>query len=114
MHIGVVGGLDRTGLHCADLALQFGHSLEWHAGETAGRGRHTLESLVERSELIIVVTDVNSHGGAQTARRLARRRGRDVVLVRRLGVARFRKLLEGLEHKVGFSRFSHGPPRRAA
>jgi hypothetical protein len=97
MHIGVVGGLERNVLHCADLALARGHSFEWHAGHPSGRGQEMLESLVERSDLIVVVTDVNSHAGVLGARRLARARARPLHLVRRFGVAAFRRLLEQLD-----------------
>jgi hypothetical protein len=97
MHIGVVGGLERSVLHCAELALGRGHSFEWHEGATAGRGVEKLESLIERSDLVIVATDVNSHGGVLGARRLARSLDRDLMLVRRFGVAAFRKILEEVE-----------------
>ena len=59
----------------------------------AGRGSDSLEALVERSDLVICVTDVNSHAAVIGARRHARTLGRRCVLTRRLGLSRFRSLL---------------------
>ena len=62
-----------------------------------GRGGEALAAIVERSDLIVVLTDVNSHAAVWGARRLARSRGRRCVLVRRLGTSRFRELLGELD-----------------
>jgi hypothetical protein len=48
---------------------------------------------VERADLVICITDVNSHSAVLGARRHARARGRRCLLVRRLGLSRFRVLL---------------------
>ena len=58
--------------------------------------RKELESLVERSDLVICITDVNSHSAVLGARRHARTLGRRCLLVRRLGLSRFRALLADL------------------
>ena len=94
MHIGLIGGLDRNAPHYEELARSRGHSVEWHSGILAGRGGETLAAIVERSDVVVVVTDVNSHGGVFRARRLARNRGRHCVLVRKMGAGRFKALLE--------------------
>jgi hypothetical protein len=96
MHIGLIGGIERGTHHYEALAAQGGHTVEIHSGHLAGRGVDTLAALVDRSDVVVVITDVNSHGGMWTARRLAKARGRHCVLVRRLGVSRFRSLLEDL------------------
>lgn len=93
MHIGLVGGVERGEHRYAALAASAGHSFEFHGGDTAGRGTTSLESLVERSDLVICITDVNSHSAVLGARRHARTRGRRCLLVRRLGLSRFRVLL---------------------
>jgi hypothetical protein len=93
MHIGLIGGIDRGAHHYESLAAQGGHTVECHSGHLAGRGVETLTAIVERSDVIVVITDINSHGGMWSARRLARARGRRCVLVRRMGAARFRALL---------------------
>jgi hypothetical protein len=96
MQIGLVGGLDRNHRQYVEAAARAGHSLEHHTGHMAGRGSGTLASLVERSDVVIVVTEVNSHGAMWEARRQSRAFGRPCVLVRRLGMQRFRALLEKL------------------
>jgi hypothetical protein len=97
MHIGLIGGVDRSAPHYATLARAHGHTVECHTGVLAGRGSESLAALVERADLVVVVTDVNSHAGVLGARRLSRARGRRCVLVRRMGTARFRTLLGELE-----------------
>lgn len=93
MHIGIVGGVERGEQRYAAVAASHGHSFEFHGGDTAGRGSASLEALVERSDLVICVTDVNSHSAVLGARRYARALGRRCVLTRRLGLSRFRAFL---------------------
>ncbi|HEX4474511.1 MAG TPA: DUF2325 domain-containing protein [Polyangiaceae bacterium] len=96
MHIGLVGGLDRNSGRYEELAREAGHSLECHTGHLAGTGQGGLESLIARSDLVIVITDVNSHGAVWRARELARVHERQLVLVRRIGTSRFRDLARSL------------------
>ena len=93
MHIGIVGGVERGEQRYAAAAASQGHSFEFHGGDMAGRGSDSLEALVLRSDLVICVTDVNSHAAVLGARRHARALGRQCVLTRRLGLSRFRALL---------------------
>ena len=99
MHIGLIGGIERGGHHYESLAKEGGHTVEIHSGHLAGRGVDTLAAIVERSDLVVVITDVNSHGGMWSAKRMARARGRRCVLVRRMGPSRFRALLGELEEE---------------
>jgi hypothetical protein len=112
MQIGLIGGLDRNAPHYEEIARAQGHSVEWHSGILAGRGGETLAAIVERSDVVVVVTDVNSHGGVFRARRLAKNRGRHCVLVRKMGAGRFKALLseygQGVEHAL-----KHGSLRAA-
>jgi len=96
MHIGVIGGVERGEQRYAAAAARLGHSFEFHGGDTAGRGAYSLEALVSRSDLVICVTDVNSHAAVLGARRLARALGRRCLLTRRLGLSRFRSFLTEL------------------
>ncbi|HET9958160.1 MAG TPA: DUF2325 domain-containing protein [Polyangiaceae bacterium] len=98
MHIAMVGGLERGEHHYASAAAQRGHSLEVHGGHLAGRGGDQLQRMVERADVVIVVTDVNSHAAVLGARRFARSLGKPCLLVRRFGLARFRNLLGELDH----------------
>jgi hypothetical protein len=93
MHIGLVGGLDRSEAQYRQLADRAGHTIEWHTGDLAGRGAGTLESLVERSDVVIVVTAVNSHGAVWHARKIAKLRKKRLLLLARCGVSKFGALL---------------------
>ena len=71
--------------------------LELHTGVVAGSASAAgLRALVVRSDLVIVVTDVNSHNGVRMARRQARLANRPVRLLRRMNVSQFAALLQGL------------------
>ncbi len=94
MHVGIVGGMDRAAPHYLSAARERGHSVECHTGNLAGTGPSTLEAMVQRSDLVFIITDLNSHGAVWHARRLARKYPCSLVFVRKLGVARFRELVD--------------------
>lgn len=96
MHIALVGGLDRSEAQYRQLAQRAGHTIDWHTGDLAGRGAGTLESMVERSDLVIVVTSVNSHGAVWRARKLAKLRKKQLMLLARCGVSKFGSVLSEL------------------
>ncbi|MGZ3437881.1 MAG: DUF2325 domain-containing protein [Polyangia bacterium] len=96
MRIGLIGGIERSEALYRRLADGAGHGLEVHSGHIGGRGITTLESLIARVDVVVVLTEINSHGAVQSARRFARRFGVRELIVRRLGVARFTELLDEL------------------
>jgi hypothetical protein len=100
MHIGIVGGLDRTEGFYQDLAQRAGHGFEHHNGHLAGRGTASLGALVERCDLVIVVTDVNSHAAVWRVRRLVKLRGNRCILMSRCGPSKFTALLEQFAAEV--------------
>src|SRR5688572_31330182 len=62
MRIGIVGGLERAQPLYERVAIAAGHTLEYHPGHTGSRGgTAALESLVRRVDLLLIITDVNSH-----------------------------------------------------
>lgn len=93
MHIGIVGGLDRNEGFYEDLAKRAGHGFEHHNGHLAGRGTASLNALVERCDVVIVVTDVNSHAAVWRVRRLTKQRGSRCILLSRCGPSKFTALL---------------------
>lgn len=93
MHIGIVGGIDRNESEFRDTAERLGCAIRFHCGDVRGRGSDSLFDLIAAVDLVIVVTDVNSHGGVILARRLARRFGKRVVLHRRFRPARLAEVL---------------------
>lgn len=86
MRIAVVGGFDKQARSLADFARANGHRLESHTGVLRGPvATASLRALVERSDLVVIVTDLNSHNAVAAARRHARRARRTVRLTRRFG-----------------------------
>jgi hypothetical protein len=98
MRIGIVGGLDRKARELEGIALAHGHELELHTGVVAGSASAAgLRNLVARVDLVIVVTDVNSHNGVRLAREQARLSRRPLRLLRRMGVSQFEALVDSLD-----------------
>ena len=96
MHIGIVGGLDCNEGFYQDLATRAGHRFEHHNGHLAGRGTASLGTLVDRCDVVIVVTDVNSHAAVWRVRRLTKQRGNRCILMSRCGPSKFTALLAQL------------------
>lgn len=96
MHIGWVGGLLRSKEPLARAAASAGHSLEVHTGDVRGRGAEALMGLVARSDLVIIVMEVNSHGGAQQAKEMVRRCGRRSIIIRKPSLSALNRVLREL------------------
>ena len=96
MRIAVIGGLDRAEADLQTIASRAGHVVELHTGHMNGRGAETLKSAITRADFVILVTDVNSHGAVQLARRLCQRAGRSPLIVRKCGAARFAQIADAL------------------
>ena len=96
MRIGWIGGRERNETQLERIAARSGHTLEFHSGHVAGRGADTIRTLVERSDFLVIVTDVNSHGAVLLAKKTAHAAGRASLVIRRCGSARFQALLDAL------------------
>jgi hypothetical protein len=96
MRIGWIGGRERNETQLQRIASGAGHVLEFHSGRVGGRGALELRALVDRSDFLVIVTDVHGHGAALLAKRLAAGLGRGTLVVRRCGGPRFRALLDAL------------------
>ncbi len=79
------------------LALRSAHTIEFHSGDVGGRGSASLEAVIARSELVVVITDVNSHGSVQLSRKVAKAKGVPRLVVKRLSLGRFADLLSSLD-----------------
>ncbi len=90
MRVAVIGGHDRMGTTLRRVADLLGHDLDFHPGHASGRGAHEIRSLVARANLVFVQTDLNSHNAVHIARTEAERLGKEVVLVKRLGLRALR------------------------
>jgi len=96
MRIGWVGGLDRSRARFEEVAQRAGHTLEMHEGHVGGRGTESLEGVVARCDVLVIVTDLNSHGAVLHAKKMARRSGRKAVIVRKGSVTSLERVLESL------------------
>jgi hypothetical protein len=107
MRIGIVGGLDRVARELEAVALAGGHQLDTHTGAIAGKATSTrLRALVVWSDLVFVLTDVNSHNAVRLARQVARAHHRPLRIVRRLGPSHLAAYLQAM--------VAEAPPLRVA
>lgn len=96
MRIGWVGGLTRNDAIYERMAEAAGHSIEFHCGRVGGRGADDLRKLIERVDFVVILTEINSHGGVIQAKKLAQKAGRGTMVIRSCGVSRFASFLEAL------------------
>jgi hypothetical protein len=94
MNIALVGGVEHHAATLERVAQRAGHRLECHGGHMGGRGTEVLRAIIERADLVVLQTTVNSHGAMYLAKRLARQLGKAFVVVRTCGPARFEALLD--------------------
>lgn len=96
MRIAVIGGLERHEAEIARRAIALGHSMEFHRGWVGGRHSLELEAIVQRCDLAIIVTRVNSHGAMYIAKKVAARHGRPALMARTCSPSRFLAILESV------------------
>jgi hypothetical protein len=96
MNIVLIGGVERRETDLLAIARRAGHHLEYHSGHVGGRGASGLQSLIERADLVIFQTAINSHGSMYLAKRAAQKFGKAFIVVRNCGPAKLQAMLEGL------------------
>ena len=97
MRIAVIGGLDRAARELEEVARAAGHELDTHTGVIAGKATSTsLRALVIWSDLVLVLTDVNSHNAVRLARQVARAHHRPLRILRRLGPSHLAAYLQAM------------------
>lgn len=96
MKIALVGGLVRREAQLAKLAAEAGHEIEWHTGDVSGRGADGLKAVIERSDVVLILTEINCHGSMYLAKRVARQLGRHAMVLRKCGPAKFQSVLAHL------------------
>lgn len=101
LRIGIVGGVERNEQAYRRVAEDAGHELAFHGGHVAGRGADKLVELVRTVDVVVVLTDVNSHGAVGVARKEAARLGTPLLLHRKLGPSRFAAELPQLAAAAG-------------
>ena len=103
MRIAVIGGRYKNEGQLSRIARAQGHELEFEEGHMKGRDVGSIRSAVARSGLVVIVTDINSHGAVHTAKKAARQLGRPSLVIQNFGAARLCRLLEALKRRDQFS-----------
>ena len=85
MRIGIVGGAECVENEYRRVVRDTPHELEFHSGHMTSGGSRSLQTLIARCDLVVIVTDVNSHAAVGKARKLARAAGRSPIFARRFG-----------------------------
>ena len=97
MRIAVVGGVERNEGRYIEIAARHGHELVFHGGHLTRRTSDALDDLIAGVDLVIVVTEVNSHNAVIVARQSARRHNVPIVLHRRLSHSKLAAIAAGLQ-----------------
>jgi tetratricopeptide (TPR) repeat protein len=84
LRVAVIGGLTRATDQWKRAARAIGVQVEHHDGQSGGRRGGDIEAIVRRADVVLVITDLNSHNGVSHARRAALAHGRPHLLLRRL------------------------------
>jgi hypothetical protein len=58
-----------------------------------GRGADGLKAVIERADVVVILTEINSHGSMYLAKKTARQLGKRAVVLRKCGPAKFQELL---------------------
>jgi hypothetical protein len=96
MRIAIIGGVERAEQHYERVARAHGHEVDFNPGHIGGRGTHGIAQAIDKADVVILVTDVNSHGAVRFTRAHMRARGRSPILMRGIGISRFEALLTEL------------------
>jgi hypothetical protein len=83
LRIVLVGGHTRNARQLIQRGRTAGWRIERHTGEVRGRGSKELRAQIGRADVVVITTQVNSHGGMFQAKDFARRLGRFVAVIRR-------------------------------
>ncbi|MGZ3418304.1 MAG: DUF2325 domain-containing protein [Polyangiales bacterium] len=94
MRVAFIGGLDRLESALVETGAAVGVDVEVHHGDVHGRGAAGLANVIGRADHVVVVTGTNSHGGVQMAKKLARKSGARVWIVRSCGLAVAKQFVE--------------------
>jgi hypothetical protein len=108
VRIAVIGGLERHESEIERRAGAVGHAVEFHRGRVGGRHADEIEVMVQRCDVTIIVTQINSHGAMYLAKKAAARFERPALIARTCGPSSFSAILGSLESTLG------APPAQAS
>ncbi|HKU44733.1 MAG TPA: DUF2325 domain-containing protein [Polyangiales bacterium] len=104
MRVGIIGGVERNQARYEEVARAIGCDVEFHHGHMRGRGPEALDTLVERCDLIVIVTEINSHSAVRAAQKQCRKRDRRVIIVRKFGISSFEQAVRAARAEVAVTR----------
>jgi|SRR5580658_10911653 uncharacterized protein DUF2325 len=93
VRVGFVGGHDRVEREIVSLGAWLGVEVEVHNGRTGGNGKERLVALVQRADVVVIVTGTNSHNAVHIAKRAAAKSGTRIQILKACGVDTARLLL---------------------
>jgi hypothetical protein len=99
MRIAIIGGREKNQVDLTQIAEGAGHELEFHDGYASGRGAHVIRGVVSRADLVVVITEINSHSGVFIAKREAQRFKKPTMVIRSFSSARLRGLIAALDRR---------------
>jgi hypothetical protein len=92
-YVAFVGGHDRVEREIVAFGAQLGLHVEVHNGHTRGNGADRLIALVQRTDVVVIVTGTNSHNAVHIAKREAAKSGARVCILKSCGAGTARALL---------------------
>jgi hypothetical protein len=101
LRVGFVGGHDRVEREILSFGSELGIKVEVHNGHTGGHGRDRLVALVQRTDVVVIVTGTNSHNAVHVAKRAATRFGTRIRILKACGAGTARALLSEIARAVG-------------
>lgn len=84
IRVAVIGGLTRATDLWTNAGRELGVELEHHDGRSQGRRADDIASRIRRADLVVIITEPNSHNGVTIARRAALAAGKPHRLVKHL------------------------------
>ncbi len=100
MRISLIGGVERNEQALEQIARDLGHTLDFHGGHMKGRGVDDMHRQIDRADVVIVATNVNSHGAMHMARKLAKKRAVPFIMTTSCNPSRFREMLSTLDTQI--------------
>lgn len=84
IRVAVIGGLTRATDLWSEAGRAMGVHLEHHDGRSQGRRADDIASMIRRADVVVIITDPNSHNGVTIARKTALAAGKPHRLVKHL------------------------------
>jgi hypothetical protein len=96
LRVGFVGGVHRVERELASVGEGLGLVGEVHDGSTRGQAVVRLAALVQRTDVLFIVTGTNSHGAVRVAKREAAKTRTRVRILKFCGAGTARALLSAV------------------